>query len=135
VSATTGARGYLALALVLIGPACRDEPSSPYGEQETIVVSIVGARSEDAGVVLRLPQPVLSVQSTRSSIELAWANDDDGRTRIVLIGDLAAWGHHAVVRRQSAPQPLEAEVLEVAGGDGQLVATSPVRAVARRLGS
>jgi hypothetical protein len=131
----TAARGYLALALGLVGPACRDAPNAPYGEQETIVVSIVGARTDDAGVVLRLPHPVLSAQSTRRSIEIAWANDDEGGTRIVLIGDLAAWGYHIVVRRNSTPQQLEAEVIEVAAGDGQLVAASPVRAVARRLSS
>jgi hypothetical protein len=135
VSARTAAGGCLALALVLAGPACSDAPSAPYGEQETIVLSIVGAQSNDAGVVLRLPHPVLSVESTRRSIEIAWANDDEGGTRIVVIGDLAAWGHHVVVRRHSAHPQLEAEVLEVASGDGQLVAASPVRAVARRLGS
>jgi hypothetical protein len=135
VSATRTARGYLALALVLASPACSDAPNAPYGEQETLVVSIIGARNDDAGVVLRLSHPVLSAESTRRSIEIAWANDDDGGTRIVLIGDLAAWGYHVVVRRQRAPQQLEAEVIEVAAGDGQLVAASPVRAVARRLGS
>ena len=135
MSATTAARRYLALAVVLVGPACSDGPSAPYGEQETIVVSIVGARSDDAGVVVRLPHAVLSVESTRRSLELAWAKDDDGGTRIVLIGDLAAWGHHVVVRRPSASEQLQADVIEVASGDGQLVAASPVRAVARRLGS
>jgi hypothetical protein len=135
VSVTTAARGYLALSLVLTGPACSDGPNAPYGEQETIAVWIVGARSDDAGVVLRLPHRVLSAESTRRSIEIAWANDDDGGTRIVLIGDLAAWGHHVVVRRHSAPQTLEAEVIEVAAGDGHLVDPSPLRAVARRLGS
>jgi hypothetical protein len=135
VIATIETRRYLAVALMLVAPACSDAPSAPYGEQETIVVSIVGATRDDAGVVLRLPHPVLSVESTRRSLEIAWANDDDGGTRIVLIGDLAAWGHHAVVRRITVPEQFQPEVIEVASGDGHLLDASPVRAVARRLGS
>lgn len=135
MSSTTAARQYLALAVVLVGPACSDAPTAPYGAQETLAISIVGARSDDAGVVLRLPYSVLSVQATRRSLQIAWATDDERGTRIVVIGDLAAWGYHAIVRRVSDPDQPIAEVVEVAGADGQLISQSPVRAVARRLGS
>ena len=135
MSAARTTRRSLALALVLVSPACRDATSAPYGEQETIVVSIIGVNGNDVGVVMRLPYTVLSVESPRRSLEVAWASDDDGGTRIAVIGDLATWGHHAIVRRLAASEQAPADVIEVADDEGQLVDASAVRAVAWRLGS
>jgi hypothetical protein len=119
----------------MVGPACSDAPTGASDSNETIVVSIVGANSDDAGVLLRVPHHVVSVEPTRSELEIGWAIDHEGGTRIVIIGDLAASGDHVIVRRRATPEQVQSEVIEVAGAEGQLLRASPVRAIARRLGS
>ena len=128
---------FVGLCLALLGLACSDAPTAGDGGaiEETIVVSVEGVAPDDAGIVLRLSGAVQTVEPTRPSLELAWVADDTGGTTIVIVGALSESSDLVLVSRRAAPEPLRADVIEVAGAEGALSQPSLVRATARPVAS
>ena len=135
MSAIARSPRYVVLCLALLGLACSDAPtaSDSIATGETLVLSVVGVAADDAGIVLRLSGAIQTVEATRPSLEIAWAADNAGGTTIVIIGALSESSDLALVSRRTAPEPLRAEVIEVAGAEGALSQPSLVRATARPL--
>lgn len=124
---------YAVLCLALLGVACIDAPTvtSERAVEETFVVSVVGVADDDAGIVLRLSGAIQTIEPARLSLEIGWAADNTGGTTIVVIGALAESSDLLLVRRRATPDPLRAELLEVAGAEGELSIPSLVRVIAR----
>jgi hypothetical protein len=122
------------LSLAVFGLACTDAPTaSRDGEaEERVVVSVAGVAGDDAGIVLRLTGAVHSVDAARQSLDLAWSMEA-GASTVAVVGALAESGALLVVRRRVTSEPLWAEVMQVAGEDGELLEVARVRVETRRL--
>lgn len=123
---------YAALALVTFGLACGgDAPTAPNAAQETVVVSLVGLESTDAGVVLQLIGAVSQIEAAGASLDVAWAADGPSSATVVIIGPLSQSGDVLIVRRLGGLAPLRADVSELASVDGTVTSSSSARAMVR----
>lgn len=123
---------YAALALVIFGLACGgDAPTAPNAAPETLVVSLVGLESTDAGVVLQIVGAVSQMEAAGASLEVAWAADGPSSATVVIVGPLSQSGDVLVVRRLGGLAPLRADVKELASVDGIVTSTSSARAIVR----
>lgn len=123
---------YSALALVTFGLACGgDAPTAPNAAQETVVVSLIGLGSTDAGVVLQLIGAVSEIESAESMLDVAWVADGASSATVVLVGPLAENQDLLVVRRPGGLEPLRAEVRELANAEGAVGSSASARAIIR----
>lgn len=122
------------LSLAVFGLACTDAPTGvrDSGAEERVVVSVAGVAGDDAGIVLQLTGVVHSVDPARQSLDLAWSMGA-GASTVAVVGALAESGELLVVRRRVTAEPLSAEVMQVARGDGELLDVTRVRVETRRL--
>jgi hypothetical protein len=122
------------LSLAVFGLACTDAPTgTSEGGEQRLVVSVAGVSSGDGGIVLRLSGAVQSIEPARQSLDLAWFTDAAGSTTVAVIGTIDQSSDLVVVRRRVEPQPLRAEVIEVATADGELSVAEATRLTIRRL--
>jgi hypothetical protein len=121
------------LALAMLGIACSDAVTAPNGTQETVLISLVGLTSDDAGVLLHLIGGADDVEPAGVSLEVAWATDaaNTATATVAVVGPLSESGDVLLIRRRAGLQPLRVEVREVAGADGALSSPSAVRAILR----
>lgn len=123
---------HAALALVTFGLACGgDAPTAPNAAPETVVVSLVGLGSTDAGVVLQLIGAVSEIESAESMLDVAWVADGPSSATVVLVGPLAENQDVLVVRRLGGLEPLRAEVRELANADGLVMSSASAQAMVR----
>jgi len=123
---------HAALALVTFGLACGgDAPTAPNAAPETVVVSLVGLGSTDAGVVLQLIGAVSEIESAESMLDVAWVADGPSSATVVLVGPLAENQDVLVVRRLGGLEPLRAEVRELANADGLVMSSASAQAIVR----
>lgn len=123
---------YAALALVTFGLACGgDAPTAPNAPQETVVVSLIGLGSTDAGVVLQLIGAVSEIESAESMLDVAWVADGPSSATAVLVGPLAENQDVLVVRRPGGLEPLRAEVRELANAEGNVALSTSAQALVR----
>jgi len=123
---------HAALALVTFGLACGgDAPTAPNAAPETVVVSLVGLGSTDAGVVLQLIGAVSEIESAESMLDVAWVADGPSSATVVLVGPLAENQDVLVVRRLGGLEPLRAEVRELANADGIVMSSASAQAIVR----
>ena len=131
----TRARGlrYARLALVTLGLACGDAPTAPNATSETVLVSLAGISSGDAGIVLELIGAADDVQPASASLEVAWVRSATATNvaTVAIVGPLAESGHVLAVTRRAGLEPLRVEVREVAAADGTVSLPSPARAIVR----
>lgn len=122
---------YAALALVSMALGCGDAATAPNATEETVLVSLAGLGSTDAGVVLELTGAADHITTADAALEVAWVRDDTHVATVVIVGPLSEGGNVLIVRRPAGLAPLRAEVREVAGVDGAVSSTSPARAIVR----
>ena len=131
----TRARGlrYARVALVTLGLACGDAPTAPNATSETVLVSLAGISSGDAGIVLELIGAADDIQSASGSLEIAWVRSATATNvaTVAIVGPLAESGNVLTVKRRAGLEPLRVEVREVAAADGTLSAPSPAHAIIR----
>lgn len=131
----TRARGLrcATLALVTLGLACGDAPTAPNVTSETVLVSLAGIASGDAGIVLELIGAADDIQPASASLEVAWARSATATNvaTVAIVGPLAESGNVLTVKRRAGLEPLRVEVREVAAVDGTLSSPSPARAIIR----
>ncbi|HJR66395.1 MAG TPA: hypothetical protein VJ802_08175 [Gemmatimonadaceae bacterium] len=122
---------YAALALVLTALGCGDAATAPTARGETVLVSLAGLGSTDAGVVLELTGAADHIASADAALEVAWVSDATHVATVVIVGPLSDGGNVLVVRRPAGLAPLRVQVREVARADGAVSSTSPARAIVR----
>jgi hypothetical protein len=125
---------YAALALVTFSLACGgDAPTAPNAAQETVLVSLVGLGSTDAGIVLQLIGAVSQIEAAGASLDVAWAADGPSSTTVVVVGPLSESVDVLVVRRAGGLEPLRAVVRELADAEGTVAFGASAQAIVRRV--
>ena len=122
---------YIPLAAATLVLACGDAATAPNADGETLLVSLAGISSDDAGVVLELTGAAEDIESAGVALDVAWVRSAPNVVTVAIVGPLTARAHVLVVKRRAGLEPLRLEVREVAAADGSVSTPPAARAIAR----